>query len=163
MYNMMKSGKGRFFLTSIVRNYFPSVTYRRLLCTIPYRGDLRDSNGRPFPRLVEVDLFDRPLPPEDVLSLIKDMKRLTKEEKHEYRFIFSEALGLATPPKTPRGADERFLVKLIKFEESKFHDVLREVAWAKTTEVDKTVLYQFYMSESYEILFEVPSIVKEYV
>ncbi|KAJ4891037.1 hypothetical protein Rs2_30785 [Raphanus sativus] len=91
------------------------------------------------------------------------MKRLTKEEKHEYRFIFSEALGLPTPPKTPRGADERFLVKLMKFEESKFHDVLREVAWAKTTEVDKTVLYQFYMSESYEILFEVPSIVKEYV
>ncbi|CAN6874404.1 unnamed protein product [Brassica oleracea] len=52
--------------------------------------------------------------------------------------------------------------KLIKFEESNFDDVLREVAWAKTKE-EKTLLYQFYLSESYEIFFYVPSIVKQYV
>ena len=53
--------------------------------------------------------------------------------------------------------------KLIKFEESNFDDVLIEVAWAKTTE-EKTLLYQFfYLSESYEIVFDVPSIVKQYV
>ncbi|KAG2327253.1 hypothetical protein Bca4012_036251 [Brassica carinata] len=51
----------------------------------------------------------------------------------------------------------------MKFEESNFYPVLREVAWAKSTQVDKTVMYQFYMSESYEIVLDVPSIVKQYV
>lgn len=102
MYNIVKSGKGRFFLTSsTVRNYFPSVTYapsRRLLHRVPRPvGEFRDSNGRPFPRLVVVDPFARPLPSEWILSLIKSMKRLSKEEKHEFRFIFSEVLGLPTP------------------------------------------------------------------
>ena len=70
--------------------------------------------------------------------------------------------GFQPPPKTPKGPDERFVVKLIKFEKSKYNRVLREVAWAKTTK-EKTSMSKFYLGGSYKVVDNVPSIVKQYI
>ncbi|CAH2057726.1 unnamed protein product [Thlaspi arvense] len=135
---------------------------RRLFATVGGNGR-RFPPRRVLPKIVPGDSFGRPRPLPRLMALIKQMQGLSHKNKLKYGFIFSEILGLPKPPELPRGADENFAVKLVKFDPDKRMAVLRAVAWVKSLDSIKVVkhLSEMGLSPTLDAVENVPSVIKE--
>ncbi|VVA96646.1 unnamed protein product [Arabis nemorensis] len=77
------------------------------------------------------------------------------------KLVEKDPFGLPHPPKiTPEEPGEKFAVKLIKFDKDQQDNVLREVAWIKSTEEVRSLM-DLGLKPAVDILENVPSVVKQ--